>query len=207
VGEKPGKDLGMRKALLSLILVASVVAGGCVLTLNSLFTSKDAVFDPELAGVWQNPETTWTIKPFDKATGRYAVDAAMQKQPEAKFYATLGTVGKNRFLELTPQRPDAIHAKTFFGGHFLPLHSFWKVGLDGDKLTLTSMSIQWLQSAIEQKKTDIKFEKSDGGIVFLTASTQELQEFVAKYADDRGAFPSEGDEKGITFARGKDIPK
>ena len=197
----------MRAITRTLLLAVVALSGGCVLTLNSLFTSKDVTYDPALAGVWQNPEATWTIKPYDKSTGRYVLQAAMKNQPEAQFDAKLGTVGTNRFLELTPKRPDTIHPKSFFGGHFVPLHSFWKVALDGDNLTLTSMSIQWLQRIIGQKSSDIKYAKCDDGTVFLTASTQELRDFVGKYVDDREAFPATGDEKGIVFIRSKDVTK
>ncbi len=55
---------------------------------------------------------------------------------------------------------------------------------------------------LKQNKVTIKHEKPEGGMLFLTASTQELQDFVAQYADDPGAFPAKGDEKGISFSRG-----
>ena len=196
----------MRKITQLLLLASVVMASGCVPTLHSLFTAKDVSYDPALEGVWQNADATWTIKPFHKPTGRYSLQTSMKNQPPGDFYATLGIIGTNRFLELTPQRPSAIHPKSFLGGHFVQLHSFWKVALGGDSLVLTSMSTQWFQSMAQQKKIDIKYEKpdsSDQGILFLTASTQELQDFVAKYADDPGAFPSRGDEKGIVFARSK----
>jgi len=182
------------------------MTGGCTLTLHSLFTSKDVAYDSAMEGIWQNAEATWTIKPFDKQNGRYSLQATLKNQPPADFYATLGTIGTNRFLELTATRPNAIHPKTFFGGHFVRLHSFWKVALSGDSLTLTSMSTQWLEQMLKQNKINLKYEKPDNaedGVLFLTASTPELQSFVAKYADDPGAFPSTGDEKGITFARNK----
>lgn len=182
-----------------LILAPAILAGGCVLTLNSLFTSKDVVYDPALVGIWHNAEATFAIKAFDKRTGRYVVRTSITNQPPGEFYATLGTIGTKRFLEFTPQRPDAIHQKSFFGGHFLHLNSFWKVGLSGDQLTLIPMSIQWLDTMIKNQKVSIKHE--DGGVLFLTATTQELQEFVAKYADDPGAFPSRGGAGGTVFVR------
>jgi len=176
------------------------------MTLHSLFTAKDVVYDPALEGAWKSGETTtWTIKPLDKQTGRYTLQTTMKDQPQAEYYATLGTVGTNRFLELKPQRPNTIHQKSFYGMHFVQLRSFWKVTLAGDKLVLTSMSSQWLDTMIKQKKTDVRYEKPDEGLLFITASTAELREFVGKYADDAGAFPVTGDEKGLDFVRSKDV--
>jgi hypothetical protein len=200
----------MRNTVRLLFLAVSIVASGCTLTLHSLFTAKDVVYDPALEGIWQNAEATFTIKSFDKPNGRYSLQTSMKDQPAAEFRATLGTIGTHRFLELTPERPTTIHPKTFYGGHFIQLHSFWKVALNEDKLTLTAMSTEWLNVGIKQNKLNIKYEKPDNGgsgFLFLTASTQELQDFVAKYADDAGAFPATGDEKGMAFVRGKNTPK
>ncbi len=191
----------MRKLIRGVLLAVVLAAGGCVPTLNSLFTSKDVTYDPALEGKWQNANTMWTIQPFDAKGGRYRLHTEMKDQPPAEWHATLGTIGTNRFLELLPQRPKEIHPKSFYGGHFIQLRSFWKVALAGDTLTLTSMSTQWLETMLKQNKVTIKYEKQEGGMLFLTASTQELQDFVAKYADDPGAFPSKGDEKGISFSR------
>jgi hypothetical protein len=114
----------MTKTVQLLFLVATILANGCTLTLNSLFTSKDVVYDPALEGIWQHAEATWTIKPFDKLTGEYFIQTKDQPQTES-FYATLGTIGTNRFLELTPKRYSTTHPKSFYGGHFIRLHSFW----------------------------------------------------------------------------------
>jgi len=191
----------MSRCIQGALLAIAITAGGCVPTLNSLFTTKDVAYDPALEGKWQNAEATWTIQPFDAKGGRYRLRTEMKDQPSAEWYATLGAIGTNRFLELLPQRPNEIHQKSFYGGHFIQLRSFWKVALAADTLTLTSMSTQWLEAMLKQNKLTIKYEKPEGGMLFLTASTQELQDFVAKYADDPGAFPSKVDEKGINFSR------
>lgn len=180
---------------------------GCTLTLNSVFTSGDVVYDPALEGVWQTPSAIWTIKPYDKNSGWYQLQTEMKDQQSAEWLATLGTIGTNRFLELNPKRPNEIHQKTFYGGHFVALRSFWKVSLRDDTLTLTPMATQWFEALTKQQKTNLKFEKPEGGLLFLTASTKELQEFIAKHADDEGAFPMTGDEKGFTLSRGNRQPK
>ncbi len=192
----------MKRCIHGALLAIAIATGGCIPTLNSLFTAKDLVYDPALEGKWQTAEATWMIQAFDAKSGRYRLRTEMKDQPPSEWYATLGNIGTNRFLELLPQRPNEIHQKSFYGGHFIQLRSFWKVALASDTLMLTSMSTQWLEAMLVQNKVTIKYEKSEGGMLFLTASTQELQEFVAKYADDSGAFPLQGAEKGITFSRG-----
>lgn len=195
----------MKKTLQLLVVSGALVVTSCVPTLNSIFTAKDVTYDPALNGAWQNAEATWTLMPLVARGGRYSLRTEMKEQPPAEWYATLGAIGTNRFLELLPRRPDAIHQKSFYGGHFIELRSFWKVALDGDTLTLTPMSSQWLEAMLKQNKVSIRYEKPDGGMLFLTASTPELQAFVGKYADDPGAFPLGGDEKGVRFMRAKAI--
>lgn len=193
----------MRTCIRGALLAIVLAAGGCVPTLNSLFTSKDVTYDPALEGKWQNAEATWTVQPIDAKGGRYRLRTEMKDQPPAEWYATLGTIGTNRFLEILPQWPNEIHPKSFYGGHFIRLRSFWKVALAEDTLILTSMSSQWMDTMLKQNKLTIKRERPEGGMLFLTASTPELQEFVAAYANDPGAFPLKGDEKGIVFVREK----
>lgn len=193
----------MRKLTSMLFITAFMLCGGCTLTLHTLFTPKDLVFDQDLVGSWTTQGNTWDVTPFDKNTGRYMLTTTMKNQPPGQFYAYHGKINGVRFLELLPKRPDAIHPKTFFGGHFVGLRSFWKVTLSGDNLTLTPLSSRWLESMLKQKKLSIKHEKSEDGLLFLTASTQELQDLVTKYANDPGAFPSTGDEKGLVFTGSK----
>jgi hypothetical protein len=194
----------MRKSIQVFLATTLLLCGGCTLTIHSLFTPKNLVFDEGLVGNWTTEGSSWDLKPFDKNTGRYMLTTTMKDQPPGQFYAYLGEINHVRFLELLPKRPDAIHPKTFYGGHFVPLRSFWKVTLSADKLTLTPLSSRWLESIIKQGKLNIKYEKPEDGLLFLTASTQELQDLVTKYADDPGAFPSTGDEKGLVFGRSKE---
>ena len=192
----------MTRCILAALL--ALASGGCVPTLNSIFTSKDVAGDPAIEGVWQNADATWTINPFDAKGGRYRLHTEMKDQPPAEWHLTLGVIGTNRFVELLPQRPSGIHTKSFFGSHFIQLRSFWKVSLEGNNLTLTSMSSQWMDTMLKQNKLTIAHERPEGGLLFLTASTPELQEFIAAYANDPGAFPTKGDEKGIAFVRSEE---
>ena len=191
----------MRRIYSVLFLMFTFMLGGCTLTLHSLFTPKDVVFDAGLAGTWETPDSSWIITPFDKKTGRYTLTTKMKNQQPGQYYATLGKVGSSRYLELLPKKPDVIHPKTFYGGHFVALRSFWKVTLKDESLALTPMSGQWLELMIKKNRLTIKFEKPEDGVLFLTASTRELQELVTQYANDAGAFPTNGPQKGLTFKR------
>ena len=163
----------------------------CVTSLHPLFTGDERMSDPALEGVWQDAkgENTFTLKWFPDGK-LFMLNTTIKEQPGApgEFNAVLGTVGKHRFLNIVPKRPHGIHPKSFYGGHFLQTFSFWKVDLDGDKLTLTSVDYQWIEAMLKAKKLDLKYEKQEGGLITLTASTDDLKAFVLKYADDKTAF-------------------
>lgn len=179
----------------------AALACGCTLTVHPLLTDEVATGDEQLPGRWQSDETRWTFVATDHAAGRYELRTEMKDQPPARFRARLGIIGGQRFLELTPERPDAIHAKTFLGSHFLALHNFWKYTREGDQLTLTPMSASWLDARQKQGNLPVGREQPESGLPFFTASTADLQAFVSQHAGNPAAFPTTGDGKGIVFTR------
>ncbi len=191
----------MNKTKPALFALLSLLLSGCMTSLYPLFTDADKIFDPALAGVWQDDkhENTFTIQWFPDGK-LYFLHTEMKEQlvVPGEFNAGLGTIGKHRFLNIVPRRPKNIPANSFYGGHFLQTFSFWKVELDGDKLTLTPLSHEWLKAMLKEKKLDIKTYQPEGGFITLTASTEELKAFVLKYADDKSAFSS-----GLHFERKK----
>ena len=130
----------------------------------------------------------------------YNLTTEIKDQPATPgdFNAILGTIGKHRFLNIVPKRPNNVSAKSFYGGHFIQTFSFWKVDLIGDKLKLVPLNYQWVEAMVKAKKLDVKYEQQDGGFITLTASTEELKAFVLKYADDPYAFSG-----GFEFERSK----
>jgi hypothetical protein len=67
----------------------------------------------------------------------------INNQPASEWTATLGKIGPNRFFEIQPQRSKEKKEDSLTRSHLVRLRSFWKVSLDGDTLTLTSLSLQW----------------------------------------------------------------
>lgn len=184
-----------------LLALVILFAGSCILTLHSLFTAQDLVFEPKLTGQWTAPDTSWHFRAYDKKTGRYELAIVQQDQPAEQFLAQLGEIKGLRFLEILPARPAKNQSQSFSGGHFISLRSFWKVTLNEDHLILTPLASNWLEEMLKQGKTAIAYAKTDDGRCFLTASTQELQQFIAQYGSDTGAFPIEGSAKGLEFNR------
>jgi hypothetical protein len=184
-------------------LIAFVIAilfMSCVRSLHPLFDKKDLVFEPGLVGTWaeKDRENTWTFRRSgDKAYSLVYYEqehGSLHKEVKgdsAEFAAQLGRLGKFTFLDLIPEESDEYGntRNTLYNLHILPAHTFWRVWLEGEVLRLALLDNGWLKEMIEQKKVEIAHEEIDGAIV-LTASTQQLQEFVLKHAEDADAFPN-----------------
>lgn len=192
----------MRKhILMTLFLLLLFGAGGCILSLHSPFRPEDLQFDSALVGKWLGQDMVWTFTALDKKNGRHILKTELREQPPGEFNASLGVINSRQFLEILPTRPDAIHVKTFLGGHFVPMRSFWKVTLAGDALTLTPLSWEWLEEMRKQGKITLAQAETADGLCFLTATTEELRQFLVEFGGDNGAFPVEGAEKGMQFVR------
>lgn len=209
-----------RLKLISTIALTALLSG-CVLSFYPLFDSGQALYDPALVGVWKainadpgRPEKTKMIFTVTRLSDRnsYWLETDMDHQPKGLYYAEIGLVGTNRFLQMGPRRPPNIPAGSLYGEHFIQAWSFWKIRLDGDKLELAEMDYQWLEAMVKAGKVHIKHEQQDRGFIVLTASTRDLQSFVAKYANEAfdqdvefhrqkaaqsgGAAQSDGDGRG-----------
>jgi hypothetical protein len=88
------------------------------------------------------------------------------------------------FLDFYPAEPSD-------GGLSVPTHFFCTVALAGDSLQIAYLDEEWLKARLMDGSVELAHETVDDGVV-LTASTQDLQRFAVKYADDREAFADPG---------------
>mgnify|MGYP001558521172 FL=1 len=119
------------------------------------------------------------------------------KEIVSKFDAYLVKLDKFLFLDIFPKEPEIKGVMYKF--HLIPVHTFWRVWIEGDILRLATLNYDWFKDMAKSKKISIPHERLDehlaerlgGGtnsIILLTASTKELHEFVVKYAEDNKAF-------------------
>lgn len=182
-------------------LIVACCLCSCTLTLNPLILDENLVYDQNLEGDWGNENALWKVRAYGREDGFFFIDTEMTDQPDGNFQAKLGQIDGVRFLEISPKRPQSIHQKSFYGGHFLSLYSFWKISVDKDNLELVPMSVQWLESRIKSKQIEIKYEMTEKGIPVITATSKDLQAFISKYANDPHAFPNTDDVQGLNFSR------
>jgi hypothetical protein len=107
----------------------------------------------------------------------------------AEFIVHLVSLDDHLFMDFFPGDNDQIEMCGFLSVHYFPVHTFAKVIIDKEKIEIHCLDPGFIDDLLEQNKIRISHEKSDDNII-LTASTEELQKFVKKYADDQKAYVS-----------------
>ena len=158
-------------------------------SLFPLFTEKDLASLPNIVGTWANGEgETFSFqKSRDKG---YDVVSRDHDGTTDRYKVQLGKLGKFWFMDSYPGEKGHDH-------HMIAAHIISKISLDGDSLRISSLESEWLKKVIDGGKLNIAHTKLDNDII-LSASTEELQQLVLRFADDDGAFP-----KGPSLGRMK----
>lgn len=199
----------------ALFYCLAALLGGCVpiVSLHPLFTSEDLVFDEKLIGTWvedaNDPNDAWRFTRLDEASAGWATDRIADEIDKVyrlditddgahrgSLVACLVKLGDQRFLDVfadkLPSGQDDIEkTKLPFNAFFLlPTHTFIKVEVIADKLTLRLTDDEGFKALLEAHPNAVKSEMCDDTPV-LTASTKALQAFVTKYANDERLFANE----------------
>jgi hypothetical protein len=89
-------------------------------------------------------------------------------------------LGSARFLDIKPadaQLPDALDA------HLLPLHSFWRMEIATDTLTLRTLNQDWFKEMAGKKRLPLAYVKAEEDTIVLTAPTASLRDFFKRYGN------------------------
>ena len=191
------------------------ILGGCVpvMSLHPLFTEEKLVFENKLLGKWMDdpnsPKSTWEFKRIEDSKQKDG-ELNPPKKPEkayklillnnedntkGSFYAHLVKLENRLFLDVHPSRipcaePDPNEdwlLNTFF---LIPGHSFVIIDSIEPQLKMRWTNQEELKKLLKEKPDAVKHELVEDGII-LTASTEQLQQFVLKYADDERVFSEE----------------
>jgi hypothetical protein len=178
------------KSLKKLAVVAfGALLTACTPSLHPLFTEKDVVFESALLGKWvceddEGSKTEWSFtRSGDKVYGLVHVEDG----DPGRFEARMVKLGQHFFLDLYPEEPVVDNG--FYKLHLVRAHTFAKITLDGDALSVSIMDPEWLEKSLDDGDLTLRHEKEKGGGILLTAPTAELQQFVLKAVENPEAFP------------------
>jgi hypothetical protein len=188
--------------------------GSCVpvMSLHSLFTEENIVFDEKLLGTWvddpTSPKGTWEFKrvtdiaqkdwelaPPKKPEKAYKLLLSNEEGAKGSFFAHLVRLEGRLFLDIFPsQLPcaqlDPKQDWVFNTAFLIPGHSFAVIDSIEPQLKIRWTNEDEMEKFLKEQPNALKHELVEDKIV-LTASTDELQKFVLKYADDKRIFPAE----------------
>ncbi|MEW5800364.1 MAG: hypothetical protein AB1728_15300 [Bacteroidota bacterium] len=167
---------------LSVIFITALFAGCPARSLHPLFTDQDAVFNPSLIGTWETDDETYTFDTLKEKN--YQLVIRSKKENDSTIYVVwLGKIGSQWFLDSYP----IVNSDEY---HYVSTHVFTKMTLAGDTLRLASLEADWLSKMIDEKKMKIAHVRRASEVI-LTASTKELQQWLATIAGNSDAFPNE----------------
>ena len=182
----------LRLFLTAAMLLPTVLLSGCLcLSLHPLYTGKDVVFDPALLGNWTgtNIQEHWSITRAGR--DHYKMVYVDGDHIQGEFVARLVSVKGAMFLDLFPVQTKSLPVNLFYAGHFLPVHSLFRVIHTTPTPRLATLSDDWLHKFITKHPDAIKHETINGSI-YLTASPHEMQRFLVAHLKTKDAF-SPGD--------------
>jgi hypothetical protein len=188
---------GPAKKVLFYLLAALV--GGCVpiLSLHSLYTEEDVVFEEKLLGTWledpNKPESTWKFKRIEEPNNAYNLVLSDEEGKKGSFVAHLVKLEDSLFLDVFPDEfpcdtDDPNKTDWLYNVFFLvPAHTFLKIEQIEPTLKMRIMEPDNVEEMLENDPNLIKHEIVQDRPV-LTASTKELQKFMKAHANDEGLF-------------------
>lgn len=196
------------KIPLFVMLILAFILPGCVFSLYPLYTEKDLVYDPKLEGVYADPKSQegWKFENLlqhekegksqtDVVKAGILKDETINKKTYLLTYtengearrmqAHLTRLGDYLFLDIFPEELQL--KNSFFESQFVPVHTYAKVKITGNRVELYFLDKDFLDKLLEQNTIRIKHETLSGYKV-ITASTEELQKFITKYAGRQDLF-------------------
>jgi hypothetical protein len=174
----------MKKVLLLIFLLCLILVG-CVPSLNPLYTDKDLILLPGLEGTWMDQDKNlWEFnRNGDKS---YILTLTMDTANPQTFDANLVNLNNHIFMDLYPN--NLVGASDMTKWHLMPMHSFSKVQLLNNNLSINMLNPGWIQDLVKQGKLYINYQVSSNGDGMLTASPADIQSFLRTYADYPEAF-------------------
>ncbi|MFD2531093.1 hypothetical protein [Gracilimonas halophila] len=204
-----------RKISIFAVLILPLVLSGCFLkSVHPLVSDKETIELPGISGTWGNGDERFTfIKEgeFDDLSfngiGGQDLDITMtdtgtdssgnlfryfviyedlnDEQPDSSYFlGKFVQLDEDYYLDLYP---FDVFDVDFRSSHLLPVHTFSKIDLEEDSISINLFRDSWIEDQIRDNRVRIKHEKLEEGIL-ITASTEELQQFIKKYGNVTEAY-------------------
>ena len=173
-------------SLITAILVISLSTGCIPLSLQGIHTKQNIVFEPGLIGKWSEAGSSERYRFFKAGDDHYYLLHKDEKGREGEFEVYLVDLDGVLFMDLFPEKLEN-QQSDFYNMHLWPVHSFVLVEEITPALKLRMMEHGWLEHILETNPGVIDHRWA-GEDPVLTASAEELQEFLLKHIQTEGAY-------------------
>ena len=177
----------------SIFYCVALLIAGCLPSLHPLYSDKTLIFKEELIGKWmQDDSSLWQ---FTRAGEKeYELRICDGEKQLGRFSTHLIKIQGMMFLDLYPDSEPLEDLDDFYKVHILPVHTFMKVDQINPNLRLRMIDYDKVEKMIESDPNIIKHEVVNDDRIVLTASTEELQNFVVEHVDT--IFDDSNDSSG-----------
>jgi hypothetical protein len=163
------------------VVATMLLLTGCgdLLSLHSLYTAQDAVFDAALEGRWESEDNQLLV---ERQGGSYNATLVSKKHlgDPARYEVHLVDINGVRFADL-------LEVGTI--GHL-----FLRVRVAEGQLSLAFFDSPWLRQQVSHEGAEVEQGKTRA---VLTIGTSQLRETVARFARDAKSY----DPKELVFRR------
>jgi hypothetical protein len=191
-------------ALAILVLVLGLTS--CLSTVQPIFTEKDLVFDHKLLGKWRytsksasgfveisvaNNQDLAQQPGLSKLAGKtYLLRYTNAEGGDAAYFGFMVKLGNKYYMDHYPsETPATANYEPFYKNHYLKMHTCYLLSRNKDNsFELKQFDETYMKQLIDDKKIRIRHETREDGSLIITASTQELQQYIMKYSDVPEAY-------------------
>lgn len=202
----------MNKIILTTAIASLLIfLSSCLTTLHPIFTEKDLVYDPKLIGTWKTEnqdkkgqvvitnlsnESSVELPGNISSIKRKGYFIRYENGPgetSKRYIAFLARIGKHLYFDYYPAiKKEDEKIDEFFGAHLVKMHTSYRVEfLNDGSFELSQLDESYVTRLIDEKKIRISYETDADDNTIITASTQELQQYLLKYGDEPSAYRSD----------------
>jgi hypothetical protein len=112
---------------------------------------------------------------------------------QAAYFGFLVKLGNNYYLDYYPAETPAISSYSdFYKSFYTKMHTAYRVNFTGNNsFELKQFDETFMKNLIDNKKIRIRHETREDGSFIVTASTEELQQYILKYSEVPEAYYSD----------------
>ncbi len=209
----------MKKKAFVLIGLMAILLSSCLIkSLHPFFKESDVIYKKEFLGTWIDQDSAkWVISKYEFSKGfmkgdstdnSYLIEFYEDTLAPSKFNAHLFKLDNILYVDFFPVLKDQM--EDFFSFHLVPTHSLARIEFkDNGQVFINWFSEDWIHKLFEENRVKISHEtiSMDGGEnaagYVLTASTNELQQFIRKYGNEIKTIDYEEDENFLCIRLNK----